>query len=69
MAAIFMDGNRLTQDELEHLAKRRRDLQYYNPPVWESTENDPVSGEKIRIPMTKRASIFYNNYKHNAVKL
>lgn len=54
------DGNRLTQDELEHLAKRRRDLQLYIPPVWESTENDPVSGEKIRIPMTKRASILYN---------
>jgi len=54
-----MDGNRLTQVELEHLAKRRRDLQLYEPPVWESAENDPVSGEKIKIPMTRRASILY----------
>lgn len=61
MAANFMDGNRLTQNELEHLAKRRRDLQSYTPPVWESTEKDPVSGEKIRIPMTKKASILYIN--------
>jgi len=57
MADDFMEGNRLTQVELEHLAKRRRDLQLYEPPVWESAENDPVSGEKIKIPMTGRASI------------
>lgn len=59
MAANFMEGNRLTRDELEHLANRRRDLQSYNPPVWESTENDLVSGEKVRIPKTKKASILY----------
>ena len=61
MASDFMEGNRLTDEELEHLAKRRRDLQSYVPPVWESTENDLVSGDKIRIPMTKRASILTSN--------
>ena len=65
MAVYFMEGNRLTQDELEHLAKRRRDLQSYIPPVWESTDNDPVSGEKIRLPMTKRASILITFLKVN----